>query len=72
MGISPISGNFYNAIQNYKAQNLQIQASINAMKKAQQIDQLIPYMLYKQTGMTLKLVRMLGDLYQGTKLDELA
>ena len=43
-----------------------------AQKTAQNFDNLLNAIVYQQDGLTQKLVRIIGDMYQGKNLDILA
>lgn len=37
----------------------------------EEMEKLLSFMMYKQTGISMKLVRTVGELYQGQNLDVL-
>lgn len=44
----------------------------NPVISKEEMEQLMSFAMYKQTGMTMKLVRTVGELYQGQSIDLLA
>lgn len=75
--ISGVSSQLYEPmyLKNYTPNivNLQSHNSNNApVMSKDEIEQLTSFMFYKQTGITMKLVRTVGELYQGSNLDVLA
>ncbi|PNR96668.1 hypothetical protein [Petrotoga sp. 9PWA.NaAc.5.4] len=75
--ISGVSSQLYEPmyLKNYTQNvvNSQSHNSNNApVMSKDEIKQLTSFMLYKQTGITMKLVRTVGALYEGSNLDILA
>lgn len=73
--ISPVNGvpsYQYNTPPQGVSANTSVQASQTVQKTSQDFENLLSAMVYQQNGLTMKLVRMVGEMYQGQNLDILA
>ncbi|WP_129408494.1 hypothetical protein [Marinitoga lauensis] len=69
--ISPVSGVSYQYTPQISKQ-AHVQAARTVQQTSQDFENLLNAIVYKQDGLTRKLVRIVGEMYQGQKLDILA
>ncbi|SHE71945.1 hypothetical protein SAMN02745164_01009 [Marinitoga hydrogenitolerans DSM 16785] len=70
--ISPVSGVSSQYVPQNVSRQVNAKAVQNVQKTAQDFGNLLNAIMYKQNGLTEKMVRIVGEMYQGQKLDILA